>query len=355
VAQAFPEASEPTDPNDGYYFTTLEVGMQSRVVFMGTPDFAVPSLEVLADRIGGDNLLVVTQPDRAAGRGRKLQAPPVKVAATDRSLPVEQVNTLRDSAIRERLEDFAPDLIVVAAFGLLLPRWVLNLPPRGCVNLHASLLPRFRGASPIAAAIACGDATTGIALMEMEAGLDTGGVYALAEIDITGVDTTGSLTARLAREAAALLSAQLDALLAGELSPVTQRGQIVETRKIAKAHGAIDWDKPAVEIDRHIRAMWPWPRAWSIGGDDVRLQIHQAKVVPDVSGEPGTVISNEADGVVVATGDGGVRLVRIQVPGRSAQSARDLRQHPVFAIGARFEPPVERTEPWIVVNGEAEL
>ncbi len=327
--------------------------MQSRVVFMGTPDFAVPALEVLADRIGPEHLVVVTQPDRAAGRGRKLQPPSVKVAARRLGLPLEQGATLRDPGIRERLEAFAPDLIVVAAFGLLLPKWVLRLPPRGCVNLHASLLPRFRGASPVAAAIACGDDTTGVALMEMEAGLDTGRVYALAEIDITARDTAGSLTARLAREAAALLSGNLDALVAGVMSPEAQRGLIVETRKILKAHGAIEWDHPAVEIERHVRAMWPWPRAWTIGAGDTRVQVHQAEVAAEVYGEPGAVMSSAAEGVVIATGDGGLRLLKVQVPGKQPQPAGDLRQHPVFAIGARLESPADEVDPWIVVNGEA--
>jgi methionyl-tRNA formyltransferase len=351
-AQAFPEASEPTDPDHGYYFTTLEVDMQSRVVFMGTPEFAVPALEVLAERVGAGNLLVVTQPDRAAGRGRKLQAPPVKAAAERLGLPVEQVATLRDPAVRELLEGFAPELIVVAAFGLLLPRWVLRLPSRGCVNLHASILPRFRGASPIPAAIACGDAATGVALMEMEAGLDTGGVYALKYIDITEQHTTESLTGQVAEVAARVLAEHLDDLLAGEISPVPQRGQIVETRKIVKAHGAIDWSRPAEEIERHVRAMWPWPRAWAVGAGGERIQVHRATVAPAVDAEPGVIVASDGEGIVVATGDGGLQLTRVQLSGKTARPAGELRQHPTFAIGGRFENPAETVEPWIVVDGE---
>lgn len=325
--------------------------MQGRIVFMGTPEFAVPALDALARKAGDGDLLVVTQPDRAAGRGRKLQSPPVKVAAERLSLPVEQIATLRDYRIRERLEQFAPDLVIVAAFGLLLPKWVLNLPRRGCVNLHASLLPRFRGASPIPAAIACGDATTGVALMEMEAGLDTGAVYDVTRVDIRPDDTTESLTERLANVAAGLVDNNLDALLAGELRAEPQQGEIVETRKITKAHGEIAWDRPAVEIERQVRAMWPWPRAWTVGAEESRLQVHQAEVVPDIDSEPGTVVASDDAGVIVATGDGGLRLMTVQMPGKTARPAHELRGNPAFAIGARFRP-AEPVEPWIVPVGE---
>ena len=326
--------------------------MQGRVVFMGTPEFAVPALEALAGSLGDGELLVVTQPDRAAGRGRKLQPPPIKVAAERLSLPVEQVATLRDATVRERLERFAPELVIVAAFGLLLPKWLLRLPPRGCVNLHASLLPRFRGASPIPAAIAAGDATTGVALMEMEAGLDTGAVYDVDTIDIMTGDTTESLTGRLATVAAGLVGEHLGALLAGTLRSEPQRGEIVETRKITKAHGQIAWDRPAVEIERQVRAMWPWPRAWTVGAGETRLQVHAAEVVPDAVGEPGTVVTDDAGGVVVATGDGGLRLVAVQLPGKTARPASELKGHQAFAIGARYLSPAVPVEPWIVAAGE---
>jgi methionyl-tRNA formyltransferase len=326
--------------------------MQSRVVFMGTPEFAVPALEAVAERIDAGRLLVVTQPDREAGRGRMLLPPAVKVAAERLGLPVEQVATLRDAAIRERLSAFAPDLIVVAAFGLLLPRWVLRLPPRGCVNLHASILPRFRGASPIAAAIVSGDERTGVALMEMEAGLDTGGVYDLDTIDIMTGDTTATLTGRLAIVAAGMVAEHLDDLLAGRLAPAPQRGEVVETRKIAKAHGAIDWSRPAVEIERHIRGMWPWPRAWTVGEGEVRLQVHEAEVVPGVTGDAGVVLGHDERGIVVATGADALRLVTVQLPGKSAQPAHQLTQHPAFAAGGRLASNAGDIESWIVRRGK---
>ncbi len=328
--------------------------MQPRIIFMGTPDFAVPALRTVAAAIARERLLVVTQPDRAAGRGRTLQPPAVKVAALQLGLEVAQVETLRDADARARLTEFTPDLVVVAAFGLLLPRWVLRLPRRGCVNLHASLLPRFRGASPVAAAIACGDERTGVCLMEMEAGLDTGGVHARRELEISGVDTTASLTERLALLASDLMAEHLGALVDGSLTPSPQRGHVIETRKIVKNHGAIDWSRPAVEIERSVRAMWPWPRAWTAGPDGTRIQIHAASVESDAEAlDPGT-IGCDAGGITVATGGGRLRLETIQLPSRQAQPARELTRHPLLTSRTRlgypegFDPPA----PWIVDAGE---
>ncbi len=328
--------------------------MQPRVVFMGTPEFAVPSLRELARHLGSAGLLVVTQPDRAAGRGRRLQPPPVKVNAEELGLDVIQVHTLKDPSVRERLVAHSPDLIVVAAFGRILPAWVLNLPTRGCVNLHASLLPRFRGASPIAAAVACGDDRTGVALMEMEPGLDTGPVFDMRDIAITHEDTTESLTGRLSVEAATLIGDRLDALLRGQLTPLPQRGEVVETRKIEKAHGAVDWHQPAVDIERHVRAMWSWPRAWTVAMDNTRIQIHAAEVESSGSGPPGIVLGHDARGLTVATGDEALRLLTVQLAGKSAQPAAQLAQHPALAVGSQlsagadFVPP----EPWVVWTGE---
>jgi methionyl-tRNA formyltransferase len=321
---------------------------------MGTPTFAVPALEVIAARFPVSGILVVTQPDRAAGRGRTLQPPPVKLAAERLGLDFMQVQSLRDPHARDRLERFAPDLIVVSAFGLLLPRWVLRLPLRGCVNLHASVLPRFRGASPIAAAIACGDAHTGVCLMEMEAGLDSGPVYVVERVDIKSDDTTESLTQRLAGVGAAVLDTHLALLLEDGITPVPQRGSVIETRKIVKAHGAIDWRQRAVAIERHVRAMWPWPRAWTVGAGDTRVQVHAADVARHGAGVPGTVIGHEG-GVLVATGDGSLRLRKVQLAGRAAQPASELVQHPAFTVGARlgYGEGFVAPEPWIVEAGEA--
>jgi methionyl-tRNA formyltransferase len=327
--------------------------MQARIVFMGTPEFSVPALEALGRLVGDpERLLVVTQPDRPAGRGRRLQPPPVRMVAERLGMDLLQVATMKDPEARERLEAFAPNLIVVAAFGLILPRWVLRLPSHGCVNLHASLLPRFRGASPVAAAIACGDRQSGVVLMEMEAGLDTGGVYALEAVDITTEETTESLTARLAEVGAHVLVSHLDALLRGELTVNPQQGQVVETRKIYKDHGAVDWERDAVELERHVRAMWSWPRAWTVGNGGLRVQIHTADVAAG-AGVPGTVIGHDADGVSVACGDGALRLRTVQLAGKQPVPASSLRQHPAFAPGAAFSRGDGFVEPapWIVDAG----
>lgn len=329
--------------------------MQPRIIFMGTPDFAVPILRELAVRIDREALLVVTQPDRAAGRGRKPHTPPVKVEAERLGLEVAEIETFRDPAIRERLNAFAPELAVVAAFGRILPRWALGLPVQRCVNIHASLLPRFRGASPIAAAIACGDAQTGVALMEMEPGLDTGPVYAVDRIDIEEQDTTARLTGRLSDVGARLLGEHLSGLLAGDLKPTGQRGEVIETRRIEKAHGAIDWSRPAAEIERHVRAMWPWPRAWTVSEDGVRLQVHDAEVVDGGEREPGTVLGHDDRGINVATGDGSLRLVTVQIAGKAAQRAPQLAQHAAFAMGTVLSPGegFMLPDPWIVRAGTA--
>ena len=327
--------------------------MNQKIAFMGTPDFAVPSLKVLANRTLPDNLLIVTQPDRPAGRGRNMQAPPVKRAADELQLRTIQLSTFKDAEARAQLETFAPDLIVVAAFGLILPKWVLSLPDRGCINVHASNLPRFRGASPVAAAIEMGDVFTAVALMEMERGLDTGRVYARERVEIRTDDTTESLTATLAESGAQLLDARLAELLAGEMSPVPQSGRILETRKIVKDHGVIHWTAPANVIERHVRAMWPWPRAWTVGQDNVRVQIHAAEVAEHASEmEPGTVVGHDG-GMVVAAGAGSLRLLTVQLPGKRAHSVAELAQHPAFAIGARFGCGEDfvAPEPWIVETG----
>ena len=298
---------------------------KARIIFMGTPDFAVPALRKLAERDDVDLSLVVTQPDRPAGRGRKLVAPPVKDAADELGLEVLQTDSLRHAEVKQRIIHEQPDLIVVAAFGMILGKWVLELPRLGCVNLHASLLPKHRGASPISEAILVGDDVTGVTLMQMDRGLDTGDMLAKIEVPILDSDTTESLTPKLADAAAELLDAKLAALLAGELSPVAQPGGATETRQLTKDDGRIDWSTSAAHIERQIRAMWSWPRAWTTVDDSVRMQIHSARVAESEEIAAGLVgIENKS--VLVGTGEGDLELLRVQLPGGKPVEGNALLQ-----------------------------
>lgn len=307
--------------------------MKPRVIYMGTPDFAVPPLERLAVSERCDVALVVTQPDRAAGRGKKLQSPPVKLAADRLGLPVLQTGTLRDPRVRQRIIDIQPDLIVVAAFGMILGRWILELPPRGCVNLHASLLPKYRGANPIAAAIAMGERETGVTLMRMDRGLDTGPVYASKSIVVDDDDTTESLTPKLAGVAGDVLVEHLDSLLRGTATASAQPGGATLTRQMTKADGWIDWAKPADETERHVRAMWPWPRAWTTDASGNRVQVHRAIVVDSLPGVAGSV-HHVGGRVVVSCGKDALELTRVQLPGGKPIEGHALLQATALADGS---------------------
>jgi methionyl-tRNA formyltransferase len=216
--------------------------------------------------------------------------------------------------VRQQIIDLKPDLIVVAAFGMILGKWILELPVRGCANLHASLLPRYRGANPIASAIAEGEDVTGVSLMLMDRGLDTGPVFATTRIAIEDDDTTESLTPKLATAAGDLLEDNLQALLNGSIEAVPQGAGATLTRMMTKADGWIDFSNSAAALERHIRAMWPWPRAWTTNDGHVRIQVHAADVSAEVVGGPG-LISRRGNDVHVGTGGGSLMLRRIQLPG----------------------------------------
>ena len=285
-----------------------------RVIFMGTPEFAVPALRILAARTDIELVSVVTQPDRPSGRGKKLAPPPVKEAAIALGLPVMQTDSLRHPDVKQQITASRPDLIVVAAFGMILGKWILELPTRGCVNLHASLLPKYRGASPISAAILAGEDVTGVTLMQMDRGLDTGDMLATIEVPIEHDDTTASLTPKLADAAAGLLDLHLNDVLIGEITPIPQPEGATETRQLTKEDGRIDWNMPAVVIERQVRAMWNWPRAFAQLPDGIRMQVHQAAVSTGSPGRPGQ-IHVQGTNVVVGTGEGGLLLQRVQLPG----------------------------------------
>lgn len=302
----------------------------TRVIFMGTPDFSVPTLAALL-RDGYELAAVVTQPDRPAGRGRRLEPSPVKALALQHGLPVLQPPSLKAPEAIAELAALQPDLVVVAAFGQILRPAVLDLPPRGCINVHASLLPRWRGAAPVQAAILAGDQVTGSTIMRMDPGMDTGPILAQAALAIQPDDTGGSLTARLAQQGAELLAATLPRWLAGEITPQPQEASLATAcRPLRKEQGMIDWARPAAEIALAVRAFNPWPAA-ATSWQGQHLKILQAVALPGQTGaEPGRVMQIAGDrAIVVAAGDGSLHLEQVQLAGRAAMSAWD------FARGQR--------------------
>jgi methionyl-tRNA formyltransferase len=295
-----------------------------RVAFAGTPDFAVPALAAIAAS-RHPVVAVYTQPDRPAGRGLQRAESPVKQRARALGLPIEQPSTLKDPAAAARLAAFRPDVMVVVAYGLLLPQAILDVPRLGCLNIHASLLPRWRGAAPIQRALLAGDSETGVCLMRMEAGLDTGPVMARERVPIGPADTGGTLHDRLAELGGRMIVPGLDALAAGRATfePQDSAGATY-ARKLDKAEARIQWERPAAEIERQIRAFDPWPVAETrLGGQ--QLRIWRARVEPASGGAaPGTVLAARADGIPVMTGRDALVIERLQLPGKRPVDARDF-------------------------------
>jgi methionyl-tRNA formyltransferase len=285
------------------------------VLFAGTPAFARASLAALLGA-GIRPEAVLTQPDRPAGRGRKLTPSPVKALALESGLDVLQPRTLRDDGVTRTLATFDADVLVVAAYGLILPQAVLDIPRCGCLNVHASLLPRWRGAAPIQAAIREGDATSGISLMQMEAGLDTGPVYRTAALDIGERETAGELHDRLAVLGGELLAANLGDILEGRLPAVPQdESAATYAGKISRDDARIDWRDSAAAVDRCIRAYNPVPGAWTEFGDE-RVKVWRVRPAPELAGDPGTILGQGATGIEVACGEGGVVIESLQRPGK---------------------------------------
>lgn len=293
-----------------------------RLVFAGTPEFAVPCLEACL-AAPADVVAAYTQPDRPAGRGRRLAASPVKQRALEADVPVEQPETLRDPAARERLADLAPDLMIVVAYGLILPKKVLAIPRLGCWNVHASLLPRWRGAAPIQRAILAGDTESGVDLMQMEAGLDTGPMLLKVSTTISAEDTGGSLHDRLATLGSAAVLEAVSKLAAGELQGEVQDDSLATyAHKLNKDEARLDWSRPAIELERLVRAFNPWPICHSsLNGD--ALKVHAAQL-GEGSGQPGTILAADKTGLTVACGQGALRLTRLQLPGGKPLSFTDL-------------------------------
>ena len=297
-----------------------------RVVFMGSPEFAVPSLERLILN-GYQVVAVYTQPDRPAGRGRSLGSTLVKRAAASWGLPVVQPDSLKEAGVVAQLADFRPDVIVIAALGQILPQSVLDLPRYGCVNIHPSLLPRFRGASPVASAILAGDDFTGVSLMLLDEGLDTGPILGRAQISISPQDTTGSLTAKLSLIAAQLLLEVLPRWLRGEIEPQPQNeAEATYSAQVSKAEGEIDWHLPAVEIWRRVRAFQPWPGCYT-SWQGKQLKIIEAMPLPgEGAADVGQAVAVKGaeGGFGIGTGEGILGVSRVQMEGKRAISAADF-------------------------------
>lgn len=301
-----------------------------RAVFAGTPEFAVPCLQACL-AAGIDLAAVYTQPDRRAGRGRKLTASPVKQAALAADVAVEQPATLKDAGAQARLAALVPDLLIVVAYGQILPQAVLDIPRLGCWNVHASLLPRWRGAAPIQRAIAAGDDETGVCLMRMEAGLDTGPVLLRRHTPIHATDTGGSLHDRLAALGAEVLAEGLARTLQGETLAATPQPEAGATyaRKLDKAEAALDTSRPAAELARIVRAFDPWPGA-TLALDGEPWRIWRAEALPAMAdAAPGHIIGAGTDGIDVACAEGTLRIHELQRPGGRRIRATDyLNAHP---------------------------
>jgi methionyl-tRNA formyltransferase len=295
-----------------------------RIVFAGTPEFSVPCLAACRAS-GAEVVAVYTQPDRPAGRGRKLTPSPVKQAALDAGIAVEQPESLKDAAALERLAAYAPDLMVVVAYGLILPRKVLAIPRLGCWNVHASLLPRWRGAAPIQRAILAGDAESGVDLMLMEAGLDTGPVLLERRTPIGPDDTGGSLHDRLSQLGAEVLADGLKRVLAGEtLAPVPQpEAGVTYAHKLDKAEARLDFSRPAIALERQVRAFDPWPVAEAaIAGEPLRVWSARALDVAHHAA-PGSVLAAGRDGIDIACAEGALRITALQRAGGKRIGAAD--------------------------------
>jgi methionyl-tRNA formyltransferase len=324
------------------YYTPQSVLFKSedimaRIVFLGTPDFAVPSLDALADHPDFELVGVVTQPDRPAGRGRTMRQSPVKERAVMLGLPVFQPESLRKQEAVDHLAAWQPDVLVVAAFGQILRLPVLELAPHGCLNVHASLLPRWRGAAPIQYAIRAGDDETGVTIMKVDEGLDTGPMLAWRAIPIAPDETGASLHDKLAALGAELLPPTLAGYLAGEIVPQPQPEEgVTLAPSLKKSAGEIDWAQRAVEIDRQVRAYTPWPgTSTSFDGTLLKVIVGAPLPSPDKNAPPGTLLA-EGEGLAVQTGEGLYRLDVIQPAGKKEMSSQAFLAGRPEAVGMRL-------------------
>lgn len=311
-----------------------------RIVFMGTPEFAVPSLAVLLTsehRVVG----VVTQPDRPKGRGHELAASPIKQLAVQHKIPILQPLKMKDPAFLDALSAWKPDLIAVTAFGRILPKVILDLPPRGCVNVHASLLPKYRGAGPIQWALIRGERETGITTMLMDEGMDTGAMLLRERIAITPDDTAGTLSSKLADIGGRLLIDTLARIQTGTVTPQPQdQNQATMAPLLKKEDGLLDWTLPALDLANRVRGLSPWPAAYTYLGED-RWVIWKAAVLDRSVATvlPGTIVDATKEGLAVATGDGTLRIMEFQPANNRRMSVAQYLTGHQLAPGLRLGPP----------------
>jgi methionyl-tRNA formyltransferase len=319
-----------------------------RVVFMGSPDFAVPPLRALL--AGHEVALVVTQPDKPAGRGKHLHPPPVKEVAEAAGVPVLQPASVRRPEIVETLRATGAELCVVVAYGKILPRAVLDAFPRGCINVHASLLPAYRGAAPIQWAILRGETETGVTIMQLDEGMDTGPMLCKRSVAIAPDDTAGTLFERLAPLGAELLLEAMDGLARGALVPEPQdHARATYAPMLDKDHGAVDWTRSAAEVSCHIRGVDPWPGAFTaVGPSEHRTRLKLFRPAPvavtdagALAGQPGEIIGVDERGLVVACGQGAVVIAEVQAAGGRRMAARAFASGHRIAPGARLCPAQE--------------
>ena len=308
-----------------------------KIIFAGTPDFAATHLQALISQ--HEVVAVYTQPDRPAGRGKKLTASPVKLLAEQNSLPIYQPQSLKDPEQQTILANLQADIMVVVAYGLILPQVVLDAPRLGCINVHGSILPRWRGAAPIQRAVEAGDKETGVTIMQMDAGLDTGAMLTITRCPIEPNETSGSLYDKLAALGAPALLSTLDKLKAGTAVAVAQdNGQSTYAKKIDKAEALIAWSQPAIIIDQRIRAFSPFPAAYTeIEG--LRVKIWAAQTSTQQLGTPGEIVAADDNGLLVGCGQGSLLLTEIQLAGKSRMPVSEILRSRVelFATGKRFE------------------